>query len=513
MSDGTSLSTDLYRSEADDPRSTVLIRTPYSKDDPGHANTWINISRAVENGWAVVVQDVRGRFRSGGDFVPFVNEADDGVDTIAWIRKQPWSDGNIGMVGGSYAGLTQWLAASRNPQGLIGIVPAIAADDVHSGWLYEGDNLEFGFLSTWASVLVASTVGASEDREQILELVDQVNNQRVENFDQLVDMIPEFASYVSDWRDCGKSLVEPALAARTGVPAFIIGGWFDVFARGSVESFTRRVDDSTRPYDKLLVGPWAHGAMDGWFPLGRNFGPTAAFSVLDPTGLQLEWLKAIRDGSTVSAEPVTVFVGGANKWRTYSSWPPEGSDNLECQTHLADSTFLNVNHYKAVVAQSPVPTLGGRTMLPGFKIASNAGPLPLAALEQREDVLVFDTELFEEDTEIIGNISCDLAITSSGATTVAVTLGLVDATGTSEWLADGSDRISGGSECVPITVDLGPMAVRLASGTRLRVYVAASDFPRLEDGPRCDLVVQAPGPKVKLCVIPSSGAAQDTNTN
>ena len=152
-------------------------------------------------------------------------------------------------------------------------------------------------------------------------------------------------------------------------------------------------------------------------------------------------------------------------------------------------------------------------MLPGFKIASNAGPLPLETLEQREDVLAFDTEFFEDNTEIIGSISCDLAIASSDETTVAVTLGLVDATGTSEWLADGSARINGGSECVPITVDLGPAAVRLASGSKLRVYVAASDFPRLEDGPRRDLVVQAPGPKVKLCVIQSSGAAQDTNTN
>ncbi|MGO4586073.1 CocE/NonD family hydrolase [Arthrobacter sp. 2RAF6] len=505
MRDGVTLSGDVYRPGDGEPCSTVLIRTPYCKDDPAHANTWINVLRAVESGWVVVVQDVRGRFRSEGHFVPFVNEADDGVDTIQWVREQPWSDGKVGMVGGSYVGISQWLAAARNPEGLIGIVPAVTADDVHSGWLYEDDNVVLGFLAYWVSILLASSQMDEKSRPRIAALERSVAEGRIRTFHQLVEEAGEFAPYLRDWRDRSRSLVDPELAGRVEVPAFVIGGWFDIFLRGTVASFVRREAAGTgNAHDRLLVGPWAHGLMGGWFP-GRSFGPASSFDSLDPTSLQLGWLEEVRDGLYRSDHPVSVFSMGADEWRCFSSWPPEGADRVHLRLRPG-----NIEHPAATMdaraglsVDSPVPTIGGRTFFPGYKVGANSGPRMLEAMHARKDVHTFVSDPLADDIEILGTVSCRLDVTTADPTPVVVRLATLDGTGSSELLCEGSSYITpGAGNAESITVDLGSTAIRVAKGMRLCAYVATSDFPRLEDGPRTSLNVCADeGPVLELDVL------------
>jgi putative CocE/NonD family hydrolase len=505
MRDGVTLSGDVYRPSEGEPRSTVLIRTPYCKDDPAHANTWINVLRAVECGWVVVVQDVRGRFRSEGQFVPFVNEADDGVDTIQWVREQSWSDGNVGMVGGSYVGLSQWLAAARNPEGLIGIVPAVTADDVHSGWLYEDDNVVLGFLAHWVSILLASSGMDEKSRPRIAALEQNVSEGRIRTFQQLVEEAGEFAPYLRDWRDRSRSLVDPELAGRTDVPAFVIGGWFDIFLRGTVASFVRREAAGTQnPHDRLLVGPWAHGLMGGWFP-ARFFGPASSFDSLDPTSLQLGWLEEVRDGRNRSDHPVSVFSMGADEWRCFSSWPPEGADRMHLRLRPSniEHPTATMDARTASLLDSPVPTIGGRTFFPGYKVGANSGPRMLEALHARNDVHAFASDPLDDDIEILGSVACRLKVTTADPTPVVVKLATLDGTGASELLCEGSSYSTpdaGNAE--PITVDLGSTAVRVAKGMRLCAYVATSDFPRLEDGPRTSLnVCGEEGPVLEIDVL------------
>ncbi|GAA3312824.1 CocE/NonD family hydrolase [Arthrobacter ramosus] len=505
MRDGVTLSGDVYRPSEGEPRSTVLIRTPYCKDDPAHANTWINVLRAVECGWVVVVQDVRGRFRSEGRFVPFVNEADDGVDTIQWVREQPWSDGNVGMAGGSYVGISQWLAAARNPEGLIGIVPAVTADDVHSGWLYEDDNVVLGFLAHWVSILLASSGMDEESRPRITALERNVAEGRIRTFRQLVEEAGEFAPYLQDWRDRSRSLVDPELAGRVKVPAFVIGGWFDIFLPGTVASFVRRESAGTRnAHDRLLVGPWAHGLMGGWFP-ARSFGPASSFDSLDPTSLQLGWLEEVRDGLNQPDYPVRVFAMGADEWRCFSSWPPEGAGRV--QLRLRPSTIerptASMDDLTVSLLDSPVPTIGGRTFFPGYKVGANSGPRLLEALRARHDVHAFASEPLAGDIEILGTVTCRLKVTAAGPTPVVVKLATLDSTGTPELLCEGSSYSRTGAEnAESISVDLGSTAVRVAKGMRLCAYVATSDFPRLEDGTRTSLNVCADeGPVLELDVL------------
>ena len=437
--------------------------------------------------------------------MPFVNEADDGVDTIQWVREQPWSDGKVGMVGGSYVGISQWLAAARNPEGLIGIVPAVTADDVHSGWLYEDDNVVLGFLAHWVSILLASSGMDEKSRPRIAALERNVAEGRIRTFHQLVEEAGEFAPYLRDWRDRSRSLVDPELAGRVEVPAFVIGGWFDIFLRGTVASFVRREAAGTRnAHDRLLVGPWAHGLMGGWFP-ARSFGPASSFDSLDPTSLQLGWLEEVRDGRNRSDHPVSVFSMGADEWRCFSSWPPEGADRVHLRLRPSNTEHptASMDARTALLLDSPVPTIGGRTFFPGYKVGANSGPRMLEALHARNDVHAFVSDPLADDIEILGTVMCRLEVTT--LTRRRSSLGWQRST-----VLVPLSCCARGRRTAPrtlearksITVDLGSTAIRVAKGMRLCAYVATSDFPRLEDGPRTSLnVCGDEGPVLELDVL------------
>ena len=131
MRDGVKLATDVYRPAEGGPVPVLLSRLPYNKELPMMAQAAIDTSRAVQAGYAVVFQDCRGRFASEGEFTPIVNEANDGADTVAWITQQPWSTGQVGTVGGSYLGFTQWLLAREQPESLRAMAPAITTSDYY----------------------------------------------------------------------------------------------------------------------------------------------------------------------------------------------------------------------------------------------------------------------------------------------------------------------------------------------------------------------------------------------
>ena len=149
MRDGTVLRADVYRPESDAQWPVLLQRTPYDKNVPRISALLLNPVRAASAGYAVVVQDVRGRFASDGDFYTFRHEPDDGYDTIAWAAAQPWSTGKVGMFGLSYVGATQWLAAITTPPALATIVPVVTASDYYEGWTYQGGAFELGFNASW----------------------------------------------------------------------------------------------------------------------------------------------------------------------------------------------------------------------------------------------------------------------------------------------------------------------------------------------------------------------------
>src|SRR5438874_5039440 len=137
MRDGVTLRADIYRPKADGKFPVLLVRTPYDKT--GEMNFGL---RAAARGYVVISQDVRGRFTSEGEWYPFKNESLDGYDTVEWAAALPYSNGQVGMFGGSYVGATQYLAAIAKPPHLAGICPVVTASNYHDGWTYQGGAFE-----------------------------------------------------------------------------------------------------------------------------------------------------------------------------------------------------------------------------------------------------------------------------------------------------------------------------------------------------------------------------------
>ena len=169
MRDGTRLFADVYRPAGDGRHPVLLQRTPYDKSSADTRVRALDAVRAAQEGFAVVIQDVRGRYASEGDFYTFVNESADGYDTVEWVAAQDWSSGRVGMYGGSYVGATQWLAAVARPPHLTAIAPNITSHDYHEGWTYQGGAFQLNFALSWALGLTLFNAAHLERRFGNLE--------------------------------------------------------------------------------------------------------------------------------------------------------------------------------------------------------------------------------------------------------------------------------------------------------------------------------------------------------
>ncbi|HWX09680.1 MAG TPA: CocE/NonD family hydrolase, partial [Gaiellaceae bacterium] len=150
MRDGVELAADVYLPEGRGPFPALLHRVPYSREAGRIVDFSLDAQRSLKAGYAIVVQDVRGRFGSAGAFTPFLDDGADGADTIAWVATQPWSSGRVGMAGGSYGGTTQWAAARQQPKELAAIAPFVATNDCYDGWIYRDGVFELGFNLHWS---------------------------------------------------------------------------------------------------------------------------------------------------------------------------------------------------------------------------------------------------------------------------------------------------------------------------------------------------------------------------
>jgi uncharacterized protein len=316
MRDGIRLCADIYRPVNDIPVPAILVRLPYDKDDlMMHMEAVVPV-RAAEQGYAVVYQDTRGRYRSEGDFYPFVYEGQDGYDTIEWIAAQPWCSGAVGMSGASYFGATQWLAAIEQPPHLRAIAPVVTSSEYYEGWTYQGGAFQLGFCLYWVLLgLAPDTIirlakaheGNDGELERLLAALDDIEEQ----YHHLpLSTLPIFknsqaAGYYFDWlahetRDVywkGSSI--QSSYDKIQVPAFNIGGWYDLFLKGTLENYEgmRAAGGSAkaREEQRLLVAPWSHGNFSAEFP-GIRFGEAASAYGIDLCGQVLQYFDAPAQG-------------------------------------------------------------------------------------------------------------------------------------------------------------------------------------------------------------------------
>ena len=523
MRDGVQLAADIYRPDTEAPVSTLLCRTPYGRSVAlTYPRQLYDGLRFVKEGYAIVTQDTRGRFESEGDFYPFRNEAADGSDTIAWITRQAWSDGRIGMIGGSYVGATQWLPASENPPGLLAIAPAVTASDYRDGWLYRGGAFELGFSLDWTLGLCLDTARRIAEASGVGGLVDRVLDarDRLETLYRGLDpdaasLLEEVAPYYFEWlahpdRDAAWPSIAPdpdPEAARA--PALNIGGWYDNFVEGTLVNYTRQRSAAMvagRPAPRLIVGPWTHDIYTGIFR-GRRFGSRSSIDSADLVGEEIRWFDRWVRGVANDVEslpPVRLFVMGADEWRDFNDWPPPAASERRLYLRPPKFDRRGRRHAGRLTATppsedgpgvelrfdptNPVPTLGGATLLAGSHIGELAGPVDLGSIATRADVIRYTSRPFVRPTLIVGSIELHLVATATsgrGQTgfDLAAHVSVVSQDGHSEVLTSGIIRVPPGRAGDRLQMSLGATAVLIDRGQRLSLIIATSDFPRFDLNP------------------------------
>lgn len=484
MHDGVLLEADVYLPDGAGPFPTLLERTPYGRRGANHADctradptpkSKPEIARAfAAAGYAYVLQDCRGRYGSGGTFVKYLSEGADGVDTLAWLRDQPWCDGRIGTLGLSYSAHVQSALAAHDPPGL----KAMFLDSggfssaYHSG-IRQGGAFELKQL-TWAMkhARLSPKTAADPARRAALDAQDLRAWLRVSPWrtgHSPLAAAPEYEAYVVEqWRNevFDAFWRRPEFYARgawtdfSDVPQVYMSSWYDPYARTAIENATALAATKRGPV-KLVMGPWTHGQRSVTFAGDVDFGACATLDgalAPDYVALRIAWFdRYLRDLPTPDPlpAPVTYFMMGGGSglnndagrldhgggWRTATQWPPENARPL--QLYLgADRTLSERSPEKAGALSfifdplNPLPTIGGATASGAPVMAAGAydqreseaifaATHPGRAIADRPDVLVFETAPLEHAVEVAGDFSVRLWV-SSDAPDTDITITLID---------------------------------------------------------------------------------------
>ena len=510
--DGTLLASDVYLPKGEGPFPALLERTPYTKENSPEMQVGAPAFFA-SHGYAVVLQDVRGRFKSGGKFIPFHDDGwgpnRDGYDTVEWIATQPWSNGKVGTIGGSYAGVTQYRMAPTRPPHLRAMYVRESSANYRDEWVYHGGAFELGFMMPWTLRWtlnnLANLAGGEEyaRRKGILE----AGLAEMDSWYRQLPIYPNpLAAGLDDWfndllanPDDGPFWWQWNIDQKfheIETPMAHIGGWFDIFMIGTIKNFVgARVYARTpeaRAAQRLIIGPWIHGPWNMLLSKQGevDFGPE---SIRDYNTLRLpwfdHWLKGAENG-VLDEAPVQLFVMGENKWRSANEYPLANTreTNWYLRDHGALSAAASAGAEQAdgyvYDPYDPVLTRGGATL------SLDGGSYDQRPVEER--CLTYTSEPLQHDLTIIGNVRCALhAMSSAPDTDWVVRLTDVHPDGFSRLLCDGILRARyRGSQTQPelltpnqvyeFNVDLWATANTFKAGHRIRVAVTSSCFPRFD---------------------------------
>jgi uncharacterized protein len=426
MRDGVVLRADVMRPAEAGKFPVLVYRTPYGKDAAQQHYT--TFKHAAERGYAVVIQDVRGRHHSDGDFRPYENEGLDGYDTIEWAAAQTWSNGDVGTFGLSYPGAVQWLAAVQSPPHLQAMVPAMTFSTPQN-FFYAGGTWDMSWIEwiwddiAWDTRAKKNLPGPRTYKEAVAAWKEE--GAKMLNTVPLLDVKPlqQSAPYYFDW------LQHPPddpwwnwselrdKYSRTHAAVLNLSAWYDdnYGPEGATTNFAgllqaRKAEKDPRTH--LLLGPWIHGVDNTEKTRSgeREFGPTAA---IDYDEVVLRWmdhyLKHINNGVD-HEEPVRYFVMGRNQWRDADQWPPAertmraflapGTGNTSAG-RLQTTPFDNPDSFSEFVSDPATPVVN---------TYDSSGAHDYRKLADRADVLTFDSALLREDTEITGPITARIFV-------------------------------------------------------------------------------------------------------
>lgn len=469
MRDGVKLATDIHLPEGSGPWPTLLVMTPYNRKGVESL-----AAETGKRGYALVAQDFRGRFDSEGDDYPVFlscgwGEHQDGYDTVEWIAAQPWSNGKIGGFGVSAPGIALNMTAPSRPPHLTCCYVSVAFSNMYSQAAYQGGAFRKGLLEEWLK--------ECKFNPKTLELV-----RAHPNYD-----------------DFWKAVDPEQVASQVNVPTMFVGGWYDIFAAGTLNSFAainKRGGEGARGKCRLVMEPYGHGRCEDLvFPNASQPPSADAWNWFDL------WLK--HDGKGIEQIPVVqYFVMGdptdpntqGNKWKTADDWPVPAQSvavylHTDNKLRLKASEELFGSLSYQYDPKNPVPTVGGANL------TGSKGPKDQRSIEERPDVLLFNSPVFDRYIEFTGQIRLKLWASSTAPDT-DFTAKVCDVypDGRSMIVLDGVLRASHRNsmdaaeplepgKIYEMEIDLWSTSLVVGPGHRMRIAISSSNSPRFEPNP------------------------------
>lgn len=493
--DGTQLATDVYLPPGDTPVRTIVGRSPYNKNGAAYPNL---AKKWNGRGYGFVMQDVRGRGDSDGEFTAYVNEGNDGYDTIEWIAEQPWSNGQVILMGGSYGARSGWLTTLTRPPHLSAFVASVSPSDP----FVEFPNGMSPMMVSWYRLV----------QGRVVQEANSIDWMKVYDHLPLATM-DEAAGFESpQWKaslrfppdeNRGERMSYQKRYAEIDVPVLHISGWYDDEQIGTPLNYigmtTQGASASTRQKQGLLMGPWGH-AVNATSKIGEvDFGPGA---IIDLDGYQSAWLDyVLGDGSADAPAPVRIFVMGENEWRDESEWPLARTDFTDFYLRSGGAANSRMGDGRLETSgpagdepadvftydpQRPVP------FLTAPRSSQLGGPDDYSAVELRGDVLCYTTDPFEDEVEITGPMKL-VFFGSSSAVDTDFTAKVIDVhpTGFCQRLTDSmvraryrdghdEERLMEPGTVYEFRIDLWNTSILLPKGHRIRLEVSSSAFPKYD---------------------------------
>jgi predicted acyl esterase len=471
MQDGIELATTVYLPEGPGPFPVVVARTPYDKNGlQGEADKF------VRHGYAFVTQDLRGRFKSKGHHaIIFHNdgwqEPHDGHDTLRWISSQPWCNGKIGSTGGSALGITQNMAAPGAPDSLKAQFVVVAYSDFYAQGAYQGGAFRKGLLENWLKATGMTDVN-----------------------------LKTFVAH-PDYDGFWAGLNPERRADQVHAPAVFVGGWYDIFQQGTINSFVTLHNQGgagARGRCRLILAPIGHGAM-------TELKYPADASKFPECGNNVSWfdytLKGLANG-VGQEKPVHYYVMGdptdkrapGNYWRSADNWPPPAAETAfyfhpDGRLSASNPPGRGGNWSYRYDPANPVPTVGGA------ELGGDIGPKDQRNVESRGDVVLFSTHALTDPIEVTGRVTAKVYVSSDQPDTdFTVKLTDVYPDGRSMLVNDGilrarfresfeHEKLLEPGKIYELTVDLWSTSLIVNRGHKIRVAVSSSNAPRFDPNP------------------------------
>ncbi len=464
MKDGVKLSTDIYLPKVEGKYPVILVRTPYKK-------------KALEKGGALytaqnyvlIAQDCRGKFESEGKFYPFINEREDGLATVEWIRQQPWCNGKIGGWGGSYVGYTQWAIADV----LDCITPELTSASMYD-LIYPGGAFSLATAFNWGLVVDAKTVNHVKP-EKILD------SYWILPLSIADDSTTKDIAYINDWlahEEYDEFWQAQNHRQTAKAPVVSLAGWYDIFLGPQIVDF-QSLDENIRNKSRLIIGPWCHGKQ-AW---DNDYGGGAK------KGNKTNWMAGffnenLKDKSFNYDDPVfknkmyNLFVMGRDEYYASNSWPPKAVEFIPYYLGPENQLSLNLPSGEGKVSYTydpvdPFPNKGGTFL------GMNVGAAVQNENLTRGDQLVFETDILDSELILLGPLAATIYVSSDvQSTDFYISLHDVMPNDTIINIQESGKKVTMDPGVNKIDLDIWATGYQLNPGHKLRVVITSSLFPR-----------------------------------